>query len=85
VGRKKGMTVADRRFAVDAQAQCHICPVQVNRSLLREDEVTGYAVPSGCKPYVVVLKHKMAIGKVDGANAAELNAIIGDNIPPVPE
>jgi hypothetical protein len=58
---------------------------QVDRKLLTPEELAAYGVPSGCKPYVVVLKHKMAIGRVDGANAAEINSIVVDNVPAKPE
>ncbi len=59
-------------------------PPQIDESKLLPAQRHGLPLSDSCKPVFVVFKDKVAISKVLGVNAPELEGVIADNLPPVP-
>ncbi|CAE7677928.1 unnamed protein product [Symbiodinium sp. KB8] len=55
----------------------------IDSSKLTEEQLKIIPVNPGCKPSFVVFKHKVAIGKVQGANAPEVAMLVRENVFPV--
>lgn len=57
----------------------------IDEAKLLPEQRQGLPLSDSCKPVFVVFKDKVAINKVHGVNAPELESVIADNIPPVPK
>lgn len=58
--------------------------LQVDESKLTDDQRKGFPTKGGTsKPLFVLYKSRVAVAKVQGANAPELEAAILENMPPL--
>ncbi|KAA0154761.1 hypothetical protein FNF27_03512 [Cafeteria roenbergensis] len=56
----------------------------VNKALLTDAHKERFGVEESSKPYFVVIKQQVVLGKIAGANAPELRTIMTEHVPAAP-